>query len=457
MSRARKAGLWLGIVIAALWAGVGPHPADNSPPSENDYHRTTLQRLTAMPMTAASGLLQIGLAEQDITPAIGHPLAGYGARNPKAAQGIDTPLFARALTLSVADKSVTILTADILLINKKMAEAIYSRSGLSRDQLYITATHTHSGPGGWGDGLLEALILGAYDAAYFDKLAQRLTETVLHSRTELRPAEFAQVQAVVPASQKNRLDSEQPTNDVLSALLFRTPGSGAGQPPLAILTTFGAHPTILNSRTHKLSGDYPAYMMARLKQQTGAGMVLFASGSVGDASPVKPSAEDRIEQARLYGETLADHLARHLKTARFQQQITLASLHLPVEMPKIRFPLGRDWTLGPMVTRLLGDEQGWLSGLRIGSVLLFGFPGDYAGHLAMRLADQVQRLTAKPVDTVTTSFNGDFKGYLVSRHWFETLDTYETRDMNYFGPWGGEYLNEMALAMAERLLHAEQL
>ena len=448
MSKLKRLALGLGVVLAVLWAGVGPRLADNSSPEESEYQKATLQRLSKIAPSLVKGALRIGLAETDITPPAGHPLAGFGGRFPKASAEIDSPVFARALTLSVAGKQVTILTAELLLINRMMAEAIYQRTGLNRDQLFFTASHTHSGPGGWGDGLVDELILGEFDADYFERLADQLASTVLSSQHSLQSAELAVLQMEMKGSQRNRLDRAQPAaNERITALLFRDPDRDPKDPPIAIFTIFGAHPTILGQKTYKLSGDYPAELTSHLKRLSKADMVLFASGSVGDAGPVKPAGKDPFERARAYGRGLAEQLALNLPQAEYRPQITLGSLHLPVDMPPIRYPISRDWTLGPWVSGLFGDNQSWLKGLRIGPLLLFGFPGDYAGHLATELSGQIQPAFL----TATTSFNGNFNGYLISRNWFNTIDSYESREMNFFGPWGGEYLNDLALKMSEHL------
>jgi len=448
----RRFALWFSLIIAVVWIGVGPRPADNSAPEGSDYETATLQRLSTIPSTLVKGALLMGVAEADITPPVGHPLAGYGGRQPKTSNAIDQPVFARALTLSVAGRQVTILTAEILLINEKMAEAIYQRSGLQRDQLYFTASHTHSGPGGWGDSLLEGLIIGEFDADYFDHLVTQLTETIQRSQQDLKPSELAVVQLDMRASQRNRLDAAEPTNDHMTALIFRDMGSDPETLPSVVFTIFGAHPTILSLKTHKISGDYPTHLTNHLKKRLRANMVLFASGSVGDAKAVKPEGDTSFEKATKYGSGLAEKLAMQLPFAEYQQQVTLGSLYLPVDMPSIRFPISETWTLGPLVSALFGDDQSSLQALRIGPLLLFGFPGDYSGHLAVSLFKSIQQRTRQPHFMATTSFNGNFDGYFVSRRWFESVDRAETRSMNFFGPWGGEYLNSLAVEMADRLV-----
>ncbi len=448
----RRLALWSSLFMALVWIGVGPRPADNAPYDGRDFQASTQQRLIDKAPALVEGDLKIGVAETDITPSIGHPLAGYGGRHPKASTAIDHPVYVRALTLSVDGQQVTILTADLLLINQKMAEAIYQRSGLKRAQLYITASHTHSGPGGWGERFIEELIFGEFDADYFEQLVDQFTATIQQSQQNLEPAELAVLQLEVAGSQLNRFADELPTHDPITALLFRAIDSQVDAPPEVIFTIFGAHPTILSVKTHTLSGDYPAQLNRRLKRLTGANMALFAAGSVGDAKPVKPPGETAIERAAKYGNQLAEQLASKIPTAVYQQQIALGTIDLIVDMPPIRYPISEAWTLGPLISGLFGDDESRLQGLRIGPLLLLGFPGDYAGHLATELFVAIKRQTQSPLLIATTSFNGNFDGYFVSHQVYESFDRAETRGLNFFGPWGGEYLNSIALEISKRLV-----
>jgi len=80
--------------------------------------------------------------------------------------------------------------------------------------------------------------------------------------------------------------------------------------------------------------------------------------------------------------------------------------------------------------------------------VLVGFPGDYSGHLADSLASTVG---PTGLSAVATSFDGDFKGYLVSGEVFRRRSCYETRWMSFFGPWAGDYLTDLAGRMVEKV------
>jgi hypothetical protein len=428
---------------------VGPWPVDDSGYPGSEYARRTVDRLDASPAAAPAGPIRVGLAEVDLTPGSPRPLAGFIGQVRTPFSGVDTPCFARALTVESASGTVTVLTADLLLINARMARAVVDRAGVRADQVYFTASHTHAGPGGWGDHPLEMLVAGAYDPAYFETLAGQLADAVRRSRGRTEPAELGFVRVEAPGRQKNRVDPSIPTHDALSALVFRPSGAAPGTAPIAVLAVFGAHATVSHPVPPRLGGDYPAALASELKRATGARSVLFASGAVGDASPARPKADSSSRSAEALGVALAGDLLAALPSARFAREVEVASLRLVVDLPAVRLPFFSPWLrFGPALTWWIADRQTHLHALRIGPAVLVGFPGDYSGHLADRLSGSTR---GSGLATVATSFDGDFRGYLVSEPVFRLRGCYETRWMSFYGPWAGEYLNDLARRMVDRL------
>ena len=444
-SRGRRLAAGLVVSLAVL----GPWPVDDASYVGGDYQARTLDRIDAAPRAAAAGPIRVGVAEVDLTPRAPRPLAGFigGIRTPFV--GVDTPCSARALTVESGSGGVTILTADLLLVNAKLARAVVDKAGLRPEEVYFTASHTHGGPGGWGDHPLEMLVAGAYDAGYFDELASQLAGVVRESRATTVPAEIGFVEARPAGRQRNRVDPALPTHDALSALVFRPPGAAPGAPPLAILAVFGAHATVSHPVPPRLGGDYPAALARELKRRTGAGAVLFAAGAVGDASPARPAAKTQRASAEALGAALAGDLAAALPSARFAARAEVASLRLDVDLPVLRLPFFAAWArFSPAASWWIAGRRTHLHALRLGPAVLVGFPGDYSGHLAGRLTAAVRR---PGPSAVATSFDGDFKGYFVSGETFRRRSCYETRWMSFYGPWAGDYLTDLGRRMVDRL------
>lgn len=390
------------------------------------------------------GPLHAGAAEIDLRGPAPVNLAGHPAQMGRPYVSATTPCAARALTLARGERAVTVVGADLLLIDEALARSVAARSGVDRAELFFTATHTHTGPGGWGIHPLERLVAGTYDPDEADHLAATLAEAVAQSRRRLEPAEVAFVSVPCPGLQVNRIEPGQPTDDALSAWIIRSRPAAKSGRTLATLVTFGAHATLAPSEPPRLDGDYPAAFAVRLAARGDAGMVLFAAGAVGDSAPVRPREVGPRATTAHYGGRLADALADALPSAQFDSEVELVNLPLAVDLPTPRPPMGSaSLRFSPLATWWLAPRRTHLHLLRIGPACLVGFPGDVASHLSGRLH--------APIPVVATSFNGDYKGYLVSRDTFLRRPCYETRWMSFFGPDLGEVLADLAQRGLDRI------
>ena len=443
--------VWRGIARCArffcgFWLIVGPWPVDDTPGSAQPWSRSTARRLELSSPRMSLDVFQVGVAEVDLTPASPVPLAGFIDQVIRPYEGVNSTCFAKALTIASQTSTVTVLAVDMLLVDERMARSVLARTGLACEQIYFTATHTHSGPGGWGNHPLERLVSGSFDPEVFDRLAGRIAEVVLASRSRLDPAEVAFVQTYPTGLQRNRIVPGQPTNDALSAWIFRSSDPASGRRVLATLAVFGAHATISHPVPPRLGGDYPSAFAAALRDEVDAGVVLFAAGTVGDASPIRPPATTQRQSVEAYGKLLATGLARGFEAAEFRPVIELANLGLVVDLPPVQIPFfSPSLRFSPLLSWWVGKRTTYLHVLKLGPAILVGFPGDYSGHLGVRLKG--------PVPVVSTSFNGDYKGYLVSNEVFRRPDPfcYETRWMSFFGGNLGDDLTNLSQKCISRL------
>src|SRR5262249_32207884 len=140
----------------------GPWPVDEGPPPANatETIAAAVSR-GAAPRGTARGALRFAFAKREIGPRAGEPLAGYGARFSRGtgrARGAAHALWARALALGRGDRTVVIVALDLLcatraLRDDAMARVRASLPALDEGSVIFTATHTHSGPGGYSPEL----------------------------------------------------------------------------------------------------------------------------------------------------------------------------------------------------------------------------------------------------------------------------------------------------------------
>jgi neutral ceramidase len=55
---------------------------------------------------------------------------------------------------------------------------------------------------------------------------------------------------------------------------------------------------------------------------------------------------------------------------------------------------------------------------------------------------------AQGQNLIVTSFNGGYVGYITKDEWYD-LNKYETRTMNWFGPYNGAYFSEIIGSIVE--------
>lgn len=115
----------------------------------------TLAGLTAAaaPAQAASPPLNAGVGKADIQPQTGYYLGGW-TRADRTAQGQHTRLQSRALVLESGGRKVALVQVDLFMVPGGMVQQIGERlaaRGFSEQNILISASHTHSGPGGYAN------------------------------------------------------------------------------------------------------------------------------------------------------------------------------------------------------------------------------------------------------------------------------------------------------------------
>src|SRR5438876_7756919 len=101
-------------------------------------------RLAAQPASQADSL-QIGAAEIDITPPIGHRMAGYF--DERLSTGVHDPLHAKAIVLQQDKEQIALVFCDLVGVSQTVttnARAQASqKTGIPVAHIVICATHSH--------------------------------------------------------------------------------------------------------------------------------------------------------------------------------------------------------------------------------------------------------------------------------------------------------------------------
>ncbi|MFP4054397.1 MAG: hypothetical protein ACLFV7_11115, partial [Phycisphaerae bacterium] len=307
-----------------------------------------------------------------------------------------------------------------------------------RDVLF-TSSHTHGGPGGYAPGIIERFALGAHDQAVRERLVSAFASVIRRSRQNMRPVKMGS-RVVNPDPNtvagycRNRVAVDGKPHGTLAAVSFWRDGNA-----VATLVVASPHPTSTSSRNTNPTADYPGVLKRAIEREIG-GTCLFAVGATGSMTVTKQEPKGPA-RARAVGQNIYRALRESgaLAPPKETAPQTIGSAIAEVSLPPYQYRISRQLRFSPVLTSIVHPRQTYVHALRLGGVLLVGMPCDFSGELAMRL----ERETGGDPAPIITSLNGDYIGYVVPQGRYTSM-RYETQGLNFFGPWCGEYLLEIA-------------
>jgi hypothetical protein len=259
--------------------------------------------------------LQAGAAAVDITPPVGLPMWGYGARHDKPSESVMDPLRASALVLAVGDSKLAIVGLDLgRAPTRKSMAAIRERikADAAVAHVMIVGSHTHHGP------VLEVDDLPSPDQSYVRELDRKIAEVIIAADKNRRPAQLGVLRREVEWNRNRQSKLHDKPRDRELAVVRVDDRDGN---IIAIAVNFAAHPTMIPAETMSYSADYPGAMKSLVEEQLG-GTCLFLQGASGDMS-ANPG-EHRGHQA--FGQALGREVVAMARAIKTQ----------PAERPSIR-------------------------------------------------------------------------------------------------------------------------
>ncbi|KEO73043.1 neutral/alkaline non-lysosomal ceramidase N-terminal domain-containing protein [Anditalea andensis] len=421
-------GIFLLFILAVL------APIDNSDFREKEYYKTTVESITDLQLQGASTDLWIaGWSTSNITPDQPVSLVGYRPRGDY--EFVQDSSYVKSLLIGNSRHTVAILNYELLIIHPYMAgrikEAI-SKEGLPIDQVIFTATHTHSGLGGYIPGIMGKVAFGGYDEKIMSLFTRQTVSGLKQALANMDTVSITYHKTAVPAGVANRLIENGPKDPYIRQLILETKANRK-----ATLYTYSAHATGLHSQYMGLSGDYPFYLNKALKEK-GYEFSLFASGAVGSQRPVVDGREikDIQEYAYHLENSLTETLPEHIDTLA-------GSLHfgsVKMELPSPHYRISDHIRLRPWIFHwLFGDTGGHIDLLLLGNTLFLTSSGEVSGEFYKTWDDLADSLD---LNLIITTFNGGYIGYVTPDNYYH-MKHHEVRDTHWFGPQVGRYNQEI--------------
>jgi hypothetical protein len=281
-----------------------------------------------------AGGLKAGVAEIDITPAIGYRMAGYF--DERCSTGVHDRLHAKALVLQHGEEKIALVSCDLvgvpLSVSKAAREQSSAKYGITAKNIVICGTHSHTGPL-YNDVRntyfhQAAIAKYGFDPHQPEDYARILTERVVRVIGEacrrVAPAtlsagigrregisfnrryhmENGKVAFNPGRLNPNIIRPAGPIDPDVGIVMVRN----ARGNPIAGLTVFAMHPDTVGGT--KFSADYPHYIEQSLRAAFGKKYIsLFGLGTCGDINHIDVSKRESVkgqDAAHQFGTALGE-------------------------------------------------------------------------------------------------------------------------------------------------------
>ncbi len=267
-----------------------------------------------------------GAASRDITPAPGFKMAGFAVRT-EPALGAHDPLTVRALCID----DTALLVADVIGVDAETSKAIRARCCLPDDNVVVSATHTHGGPGS-----MRGRLGNLCDEGYLRHFENACVDALDAAYAARRRAGLEFGYGADPGIARNRRHSNGPVDGTLPILKVRAE-DGAW---IAVVTSYACHPVVLSGLNRYWTADYPHFVRQAVEVRHPGALCLFLTGCAGDANTghsaqssisLAPSPERSFEEAgrigRHIGAMVNDAITsagRHTDAAAVSKTVFLA-------------------------------------------------------------------------------------------------------------------------------------
>lgn len=243
------------------------------------------------------GDLKVGFARLNINPMLGVSVSGYFIE--RRAEGFLDDIEVNAIAYECKGTRAIMISADLcdvkVYISDRIVEGITKKTGVTKDYIFISATHTHTGPGTI-EGKLEK---GSLEEEYIEFFIKRAIDVAILAINDLKPAKmgFGISEAKNVAFVRRFLmkdgsiktnpgvdnpDIVSPVGDVdesVNVLRFDREDAET-----VILVNFANHPDVVGGNL--ISGDWPSLTRKYVEKAIDNTKCIFFNGAQGDVNHV---------------------------------------------------------------------------------------------------------------------------------------------------------------------------
>ncbi len=307
------------------------------------------------PKSDAKAPLLVGIAEQDITPPTGFPMAGY--YHERLAEGTINPLKAKAIVFREGNTAAALVVCDLIGVatdlSREVRKLASEKTGIPASNIVVSATHSHTAP----DYMRELYLYLTQNedqnpqrAKYIEKLIDGPVNAIVQAHTNAKPSSLASGSATQTTpvafnrrsvmrdgsvltwqaeSNPKRIRAAGPIDPQIGVLAIQDTEDGTTR---GILSNFALHLDTVGGM--KWSADYPFFIERTLREAFGPELIsIFGAGCCGDINHVNPASSVR-NKSDFIGNSLGDSIRDEVA-----QLTPLEHTHLAVKSEVVQLPL----------------------------------------------------------------------------------------------------------------------
>lgn len=372
----------------------------------------------------SAGALHAGAATVDITPPAGTPLSGFSARLGTPSTGTHDALTATALILDNGEKKVCFVALDTLLLRDKMYRILslmaQSEAGIPIGNLFLSASHTHSGSGALSKEL--AFLGGQYDEKILELFIEKVKSAIVKANENLQPASIGFGAGLCANCSANRRENNGPTDP--EVLVMRV--DKANDQPLAVLFNFSAHPTTIDGM--EFSADFPFYARKVIQSMYPDTPALFINGAQGNQGPGNPCGGADFNHTECLGYALGGEILKVMQSIKTTSNVKLGVMN---QMLLLNKKMGT-------YTRI--------SSVVINETAIATIPGEAFVEIGLNVKLRAKELGFK--HAFVFGLTNDGIGYIPTeemyhKHGYETL-------LSLFGPKLGTFMEQQLVKLLDK-------
>lgn len=265
-------------------------------------------------------------------------LAGYGHRD-KPNIGTHDALHTKAVTISNGEKTIMIISNDLLGVNeeivKRVVNGIKEGFDILEENIFICATHTHAAP-----DIFDWEFDKRYSQMDLNKEAKEIIintiiENGLKSTKDLKPVQLAFGQSKGEGIASNRIDKNALVDNLVSGIFL----IGEDNLPLCTMVNYACHPTVLGAENLYISRDYPGVTQSLVEDHFGKDSIcMFMNGACGNQSTRFTRRSQDFHEVERMGEILFESVLKAYDNRIAIEDSTISVVKEYFQFPRKQLP-----------------------------------------------------------------------------------------------------------------------